>query len=326
MTEIEVYFPLSVFKRFAEVHKIYLEDEKELLQALSKFNARRIAEEYDVPLHVRVEFADYLRWKRLKKALVGKYLGKDVILMFKGGEIGFDDDEELNSLVLHLAGVSKSALRLSDHVVISRLLSTDIILRLFYDKIYPAVAEGELFKYIRRLEERLIAMTPDEEQRLAFTLSDLVATRGSGGRKEMVVFAPDMVVGMLDSLFPFLPKNTVWNLGLKHYFAEGYGERLGIKLPDGTREALASVVNNAVTDYINRLKGVLDVLMGDLLIEDLRQEILEILERPMTFTELFTVVAKRGIPMDKVVRVLLSLITLQEVLVENEVIKRRDKA
>ena len=317
---IKMYFPYATFKRYVQT-KIIPSDEKTIVKALAEFNERKVGEKFEVLIQPRLLYADVIAWYRLRNALDGKYLGRDVILECKGTELSIADlvREDTTTLVLSLANVSTEDLRIKDHIVASRILATDMLFKFFYDKVYPAV--GDVVGQIREIESTVATLTPEARKGLDLKLVGVYSSFGSGIRR-VKIYIPDVLEGFMGTMFPHLSKGAVFHLAINYYIGAGYAEPLGLK--PHSPEKFETYIDEKIEEYRSQLLAFVSSLTLSLSEEDVQDKILNLVPEKgeISVLELLMSAKREGIPEDVFFSTLSTLLRLRKLVMVGEKVRR----
>ena len=319
MTERHFYFPYAAFKRYTAT-KIHLDDEKTVVKALAEFNQRSVGEEFDRLLRPRLLFADAIGWYRLRNALIGKVLGRDIILEFKGGELDISDllAGDNTTLILSVSNVRPDELRIKDHVVASRILATDMLLKLFYDRIYPSLKDT--LRDLRAMEASLPSLMPKAKRIVEQKLWP--SSLPSRGQRQVRIYLPDVLDGFIASMFPFLGRNAIFSLAINHYIGAGYAEEFGLKPSDPDK--FNAELDEAIEEYKAHLDAFARSLEGALTGEEVQDKVLSLIPTggEVSLLELMMKAKKADVSEVTFFATLSTLIRLNKVVVAGEKIRR----
>ena len=317
---IRMYFPYATFKRYVQT-SIIPNDEKTIVKALTEFNKRWPEKELDFEIRPRLTYPNAIAWYRLRNALDGKYLGRDIILECKEMELSIADliREDTITLVFSLTKVTTEDLRIRDHIVASRILATDMLFKLFYDKVYPAI--GDIIKQIREIESTIAVLSPKAGKELDLKLTRMDTSFSSGSR-QVRIYIPDVLEGFMGTMFPYLSKSSIFHLAINHYIGAGYAKPLGLEPRDP--EKFEAYIDEKIEEYRSQLSAFVSSLTLALSEEDVRNKILNLVpeKKEISVLELLISAKQNGIPEDVFFATLSVLLRLRKLVMEGEKVRR----
>ena len=214
---LRLYFPATFFLQYVdEATDIkdfrHLVDENKL-KVLSDFIKPNTVEDIRTTVLMLPNLRD--RFKELKEALYGLILGRDVILYFAREE-PVEMLWEMDRLNLDILTLKN--LRLRKYSVIERIITVDLVFRLYYT-IYGIIKE-ELKKY-RKARSYVKNMTIKQSSRYATIERSYTPFERKDGSNVMHIYVSRMLHGVISSCFPLLSMSGVFQLAMLNFFVSG---------------------------------------------------------------------------------------------------------
>jgi len=296
-----LYFPKSWFYQYAEAGS----------EPAVAFNRRNEQEDVRTTVRLRLNLREW--WKLLRSRLYNRTLGEDVTLVFNTEEFKHLVDAEkynLDSWVFsEELGVPvdkmRNLLKLKKFIVIDRLLTTDLIFRLYLHIREENEEILELSKKYREVRRYIANMTNYQADKLGeslrFAKERLVV---SGFTAPITLTIPYMLHGFVESTLPQASFNFVFTLALYNFFITGRYELFSLE----PSEEFLNSCNSAYKGMLDAfqismreiIKNIEEIQNGDFdrVLED---DLLDVLgDSELTFDELLSSMLLKGYPTEVV--------------------------
>lgn len=231
MAEVELYFPATILSQYVGVANI------SDLRSLSDVDPVHLYLEFNKPSDEDVDTTILMppnlrEWYiRYRESLRGKVLGKDVVLMFSiHDEVIVDWDQSDLEYYLITRGFDslmehESKLRLRKYKVIERVITTDMLFRLYYSISDRIRDELTRFWELRR---EVAFFNMRRATRYAFVERDYLPYNREHGGNAMHIYHPQELRGFKTKCFPLLSWSGLIQLGMLHFIVSDRWRELNI--------------------------------------------------------------------------------------------------
>ncbi|MEM2191385.1 MAG: hypothetical protein QW540_08165 [Archaeoglobaceae archaeon] len=253
----EFYVPSTVLLSY--VQKYSVEDLKafSLREAVEFYRAFLNSSEEDIRSSCYLHLNDLMTYKVLRKKLRNKILGRDVKICFslpKDVKIPVITEEDLEYYISVDVEALKE-LKLRKTRIIDRILTSDILFRLYY---YLVQNYPEFQNYVLEFNKLETVISEAE-----YSISDRISSIIKENRESDLYpqyfnfYHPRILAGFKESCFPLLSWSKILTWGIRYIIFTDRHKELGLKSFKEKRiEECKTAFEKEVQDYIKRLEAV----------------------------------------------------------------------